>query len=343
MILVTGGTGMLGAQLLVQLTALGHKIKALRRDSSDMTLVRKTFNWYSLDPEQHYSRIGWVDGDLLDSFFIEDLLEGVSKVYHCAAMVSFDPADRIKLKQVNVLGTAGLVNAILGKQDIRLCHVSSIAAIGSRDDGNPADENTPYKYDARSSAYSISKYNAEREVWRAIAEGLNAVIINPSVILGPGTWHSGSSALFSLAHKGMPFYTNGTTGYVDVRDVAKAMIMLMDHAVSGERFIVSAANLSYREFFTIAANALGSRPPRYEVKPWMGQLAWRYYALKGFFSGKRPSITRETSRNALKKRSYTSEKLVALTNFDFIPPQESIRHFASLYLNDLHSAKTTII
>ena len=335
MILVTGGTGMLGAQLLVQLTAKGHKIKALRRASSDLTLLRKTFNWYSSDPEQHLSQIEWVEGDLLDNFFIEDLLEGISQVYHCAAMVSFDPADRLKLKQVNEQGTAVLVNAMLRFPSIRLCHVSSIAAIGSNDDGSPADETTPWKYDARTSAYSISKYNAEREVWRAIAEGLNAVIVNPSVILGPGNWQSGSSALFSLAHKGMPFYTNGTTGYVDVRDVAKAMILLMENEVRGERFIVTAANLSYREFFTMAANALGSHPPRYEVRPWMGELAWRFYAAKGLLSGKRPSITRETSRNAQKMRSYTSAKLVNLSNLSFIPPEESIRHFSSLYLGEL--------
>lgn len=334
MILVTGGTGMLGAQLLVQLTARGTKVKALRRESSDLTLVKKTFGWYSNQPDIDFDRIEWVVGDLLDSPFVYELLEGVSLVFHCAAMVSFDPADRMQLKQVNETGTALLVNAMLHYPNIRLCHVSSIAAIGANDDGSPANENTPWKQDAHTSAYSVSKYNAEREVWRGIAEGLNAVIVNPSVILGPGNWQTGSSALFALARKGMPFYTHGVTGYVDVRDVAKAMILLTDLSLSGERYIVSAANLSYREFFTQAAKALGSAPPRYEIKPWMGELAWRFYALKGFLQGKRPAITRETSRNAQKIRYFSSEKLIAQTGFRFISPEESIRHYAQLYLND---------
>ncbi|HMM11039.1 MAG TPA: NAD-dependent epimerase/dehydratase family protein [Bacteroidales bacterium] len=334
MILVTGGTGMLGAQLLVQLTAKGQKIKALRRPTSDLSLIRKTFGWYSANPEKDFERIEWLEGDLLDSHFVDELVQGISHVYHCAAMVSFDSADRQQLKAVNERGTANLVNALLQVSHARLCHVSSIAAIGSNDNGSPADENTPWKYDARSSAYSISKYHAEREVWRGIAEGLDAVIVNPSVILGPGSWHSGSSALFSVAHKGMPFFTKGTTGYVDVRDVAVAMIRLMESPISGERYIVSAGNLSYQEFFNIAALALGSRPPRIEVKPWMSELAWRYYAIKGYVEGKKPAITRETARNAQKMRSYTSDKLIAQTGMKFIPPEESIKHYAALYLSD---------
>lgn len=325
---------MLGAQLLVQLTARGHKVRALRRPSSDMGLVKKTFGWYSRDADANFGEIEWVEGNLLDIDFLEDLLRGITQVYHCAAMVSFNPDDHEKMRRVNETGTAHLVNALLEIPGAYLCHVSSIAAIGVNEDGSAANETSPWKHDARTSAYSVSKYNAEREVWRGIAEGLNAVIINPSVILGPGTWQSGSSALFSLAHKGMPFYTNGTTGYVDVRDVAAIMLQLTDMRVVGERFIVSSGNLSYREFFTIAATALGSKPPRFEVRPWMGELAWRIYKVKGWLDGKKPSITRETSRNAQKIRRYTSEKLIAKTGFCFITPEESIRHHAALYLSD---------
>lgn len=334
MILVTGGTGMLGSQLLVQLTARGLPIKALRRKTSDLILARKMFDWYSSDPDTHWQQIQWVEGDLLDSIFLEELLEGVNQVYHCAAMVSFDPADRYKLHQVNTEGTARLVNALLLNPHIRLCHVSSIAAIGFNEDGNPADENTVWKYERHTSAYAYSKYNAEREVWRGIAEGLNAVIVNPSVILGPGNWQSGSSALFSLAYKGMPFYTHGTTGYVDVRDVARVMIRLMELSVSGERFVVSAANLSYEEFFTLTAKALHRRPPHIKIQPWMSEIAWRFYAIKGLITGKRPTITRETARNAQKKRSYSSEKLQKLIGFSYLPIGESIQHIAELFLKD---------
>ncbi|MBK9291583.1 MAG: NAD-dependent epimerase/dehydratase family protein [Bacteroidetes bacterium] len=334
MIFVTGGTGMLGAQLLVQLTAQGFHVKALKRANSDMHLVRKMFGWYSPDPENHFQKVKWVEGDLLDNFFLEEQLVGVTTVYHCAAMVSFDPADRQQMKLVNAEGTARLVNAMLRIPGIRLCHVSSIAAIGSNDNGSEADENSLWKYDSQTSAYSLSKYEAEREVWRGIAEGLNAVIVNPSVILGPGNWQKGSSALFSLAYKGMPFYTNGTTGYVDVRDVAAVMILLTNSPVEGERYIVSAGNLSYREFFTQAALALGSKPPRIAITPWMGEVAWRLYALKGLISGKRTAVTRETARNAQKKKSYTSAKLIAQTGYKFIPPEESIRHYAALFLSD---------
>jgi nucleoside-diphosphate-sugar epimerase len=334
MILVTGGTGMLGAQLLVKLTARGDKVRALKRPSSDMALVKKTFGWYSTEAEKHFNQIEWFEGDLLDTSIFDDLLKGVEQVFHCAALVSFDPADQQKLMRINVTGTANLVDALIEIPGAYLCHVSSIAAIGAQEDGRAADETTAWKYDAGTSNYSLSKYNSEREVWRGMAEGLNVVIVNPSVILGPGDWHSGSSALFSLAHKGMPFFTNGTTGYVDVRDVAEVMMQLADMKVVGERFIVSAGNMSYRDFFTIAAIALQSKPPRYKISPWMGELAWRFYTLKGWLTGTKPSITRETARNAQKVRSYTSAKLIALTGFKFIPLEESIRHYALLYLSE---------
>jgi len=334
MIFVTGATGLVGSHLLVQLSNLNREVKALMRITSDLHSVRRIFDLYARDPDTQFNAIEWVNGDVMDLFSMEDLLVNVDEVYHCAAIVSFNPADKKKLLAVNIEGTANIVNASLNAGVKKFCHISSIASLGSTEHPNMVDEQTLWKSSRRNSVYGISKYGAEREVWRGIAEGLNATIVNPSVILGPGDWKTGSSELFTLVWKGLKFYTLGTKGFVDVRDVAKAMILLMDGNHFGERFVVSAETLSFQQLFDTIAKSLHKRLPSIEAKPWIGAIAWRVMVVKGFLTGTQPAITRETVRSANNMSSYSSAKLIAATGFEFIPIEQSIKDISSIFLQE---------
>jgi dihydroflavonol-4-reductase len=287
----------------------GKSIRALHRKRSEMRLIERVFHLYGSDPSAQLNAIDWVEGDLLDVSALDEMLRDVEEVYHCAAMVSFQPADRNIMMQTNVIGTANLVNAALRKGDIRFCHVSSVAALGRDENGGITTENTLWKNSKLQSNYAVSKYKSEQEVWRAIAEGLDAVIVNPSVILGPGNWKSGSSELFSLVWKGLRFYTEGITGFVDVRDVAASMIALMDGRHFGQKFIISAENLSYRQVFTWIAEQLEKKPPTIKVEPWMGEIAWRLLIFAGLFMKKKPAITKETARSSNKNKSFLPKNL----------------------------------
>lgn len=333
-VLVTGATGLVGSHLLAELSNKNYRIKAIRRASSDLSLVKRIISLYCKNPNETFDSIEWIEGDMLDLLFLESALEGVQTVYHCAAVVSFQPAMRRTMHHFNTKSTSNLVNLLLQKSGITLCHVSSIAALGREEHGLPVTENTLWKSSKNQSAYAVSKYASEREVWRGIAEGLEAVIVNPSVILGPGDWKSGSSELFGLVWRGLDFYTSGKTGYVDVRDVAKAMVQLVENKHFGRRFIISSENMGYREFFKMIAEAFNKRPPRFRIRAWMTEIAWRLVALGRIFSSNMPSVTRETSRSALKRKSYSSERLINTLDFQFIPVEQSIKHIAQLFKED---------
>ncbi len=334
MILITGATGLVGSHLLVELSNKALPVKALRRKTSDVSLVKKVFKLYARHPEKQFAAINWVEGELTDIGLLDELLSDVELVYHCAAVVSFHPSQQQQMMLTNVKGTAGLVNALLHKGNIALCHVSSIAALGRSETQEDITENHLWKNSGSNSVYSISKYAGEREVWRGIAEGLDAVIVNPSVILGPGSWKSGSSELFSLVWKGLRFYTNGTTGYVDVRDVAKSMMFAVEKQLFGQRYIVSAGNLSYRQLFASIAKGLGKKPPQIRVRPWMAGLAWLLMAVKGFLTRTKPAITRETARTSLSSKTYSAQKLINATGIAFIPLEKSISDICRIFTED---------
>jgi len=248
MILVTGGTGLLGSHLLLDLTKAGKQVRAIKRHSSNIQLIRKVFSYYVEDPDKLMGQIEWVDADLLDFFSIEEALSGVTEIYHAGAIVSFYPKDHKEMLKVNIDGTSNLVNRAIEAKVEKFCYVSSVATLGRTDNDGLSDEETFWKPSRKNSVYAISKYGAEREIWRAMEEGLNAVIVNPSLILGPGFWED-NSGLFRLVWQGLKYYTRGVNGYVDVRDLSKVMVRLMDRNIFGERFIVSAENLSYEQLF----------------------------------------------------------------------------------------------
>jgi dihydroflavonol-4-reductase len=314
--------------------ASGKKVLALKRSGSDIDLTRKIFSFYSDNAEELFSEIEWTEGDILDIYSLYDALEGISLVYHCAALVSFDGNDKEEIVRTNVSGTENMVNAALDKAISKLCYVSSIAAIGKSENGEMITEDNFRIISKGRSVYSLSKFDAEREVWRGMAEGLNAVIVNPSVILGPGNWDSGSCKLFKTVWQGLKFYTNGVTGYVDVNDVVNAMILLMESDISGERFIVSAENMDYRTFFSLIASGLNRKAPVYKATRTISELAWRFEWIKSLVSGTKPLITKETARTANSACYFSGEKLCSAIGFQYTPIAETISNTCKHFLKD---------
>ena len=331
MILVTGGTGLLGAHLLFDLLKTQDTVRAIKREHSNLKTITKIFSYYTQEPQVFLDRIEWVDAEITDYISVEDALIGVHQVYHCAAMVSFQKKDEELMREINVGGTKNIVNACLYHQVDKLVHVSSIAALGRAEVHETTTEDTPWKDSDEKSAYSLSKYASELEVWRGMAEGLNAVIINPSVILGPGDWNNGSPQLFKLVDKGLKYYTNGTNGYVYVCDVSLIMIKLMNSPIIGQRFIVNAEDLSYQSLLKMIARSLGKETPKTEAKPWMLHIAWRAFRIKSLLTGKPPSVTKSTARTSVQHYKYSSQKLLDKLGFRFTLIKEAIEKIGELF------------
>ena len=332
MVLVTGSTGFLGAHLLHYLLENGTSVRALKRTSSSFSILKNVFAYYGENFENRKSDIEWIDGDVNDIMALEASLEGISQVYHLAALVSFQPGAFNQMQKVNVEGTANLVNLLLNKKNCKLCHVSSIAAIGRADADLLIDEKTIWKPSEVNSQYAISKYGAEREVWRAMEEGLDAVIVNPSIILGPGEINSGSTRLIKTVEKGLKFYTPGINGFVDVRDVVKVMVGLMKDKLINERFILSSENVSYQQLFSWIAAALKKPPPPYKAGRLLSGIAWRFEFVRSKIFGGKPLVTKETARTAGNSYQYSGEKIKSVIPFNYIPIHQSIEEACSYHL-----------
>lgn len=328
--LVTGSTGLVGSHLLYLLTLKGENVRATQRSTSSTDFVRWVFSLYTNDVEELYSHIEWVDVDLLDYESLLNATKGIHRVYHTGAVVSFNPADSNSIISTNVTGTGNLVDACLENGVTELCHVSSIAALGEANDKNLIDEQCKLTKLKGQSAYARSKFMGENEVWRGYEQGLRVVVVNPSVILGPGRWNSGSGQLFSQVKKGMPFYTQGIGGYVDVRDVARAMVRLMNSNINGERFVLNCANISYKQLFTLIAQNLGKKPPRFEVKSVLVDIAYPFIYTAGLITGKGNAISKKNLKSAFTKSYYSSNKINEAIGFEFIPIDETIKFIAKL-------------
>jgi nucleoside-diphosphate-sugar epimerase len=334
MILVTGGTGLVGSHLILNLLNKGYEVKVLVRNTSNRQNVLNTFRHYTTEADQLFNKIIWTEGDLSDMVSLEDALEGVQQVYHAAAFVSFNPWVKKKIIETNVEGTANLVNLCVVKQIEKLCFVSSIASLGVTEDDSEITENIPWKPTKHESAYSISKFKSEMEVWRGIAEGLNAVIINPTVILGPGNWENGSASIVNIIDRGFPFYTEGVVGFVDVRDVAEIMVKLMESQIHGERFIVTSENISYKELFTSIANKLSVKPPRFYFSPWLSKILLPIINLKSILFASSTQISRSSVKISHKKLFYSSEKIIKAINIKFKPVNETLDNLIYFYKQD---------
>ena len=321
LVLLTGGTGFLGSYLLRYLVRAGYRVRALRRPGSPPDLVRDVAD-----------RVEWFDADVTDIVALEDAFVGVTHVCHCAALVSFHPRDIDRLMQVNVEGTANLVNLALEHGVQKFVHASSIASIGRAKERPHLDESSMWISGKGNSQYAISKYLGEQEVWRAHAEGLPVAIVNPAIILGSGFWDVGSARFFRQVDAGLKFWPVGRSGFVDVRDVARFMLLLLDSDVSGERFILNAQNTPYREFFRLIADALGVKPPPIKVTPLLAEIAWRVEWLKEKLLGADPIVTRESARSSVSQFYYDNAKSRSVFGFEYRPLEQTIRETARQFL-----------
>ena len=325
MVFVTGGTGLLGSQLLFDLASQNQKVRALFRSESRINRVRRFFLYR--DAENGASLFGsieWVKGDILDVSSLEEHMDGCSKVYHCAALVSFHPADFNQLFKINREGTENIVNACLNEDIKKLCYVSSTAAIGG-DETVLITEDVKWKSGSITSGYSLSKYGAEMEVWRGIEEGLNAVIINPCVILGPGSWDESSLAIFKTVEKGLRFYPPGSNATVDVRNVSESMIKLMESDIHSERFLCTGSNQSFKDLTTEIASQLGINPPTFSTKRWQVNLVRILLSIIKGIARKRSDITKETVKNLFTNKAYDSSKLIKAVGVEFKSLEEQVR------------------
>ncbi len=314
-ILVTGGTGFIGSYLLRKLLKDGYThIKATKRSTSKMDGVADI-----------QEAIEWVDADILDVIALEDAMKDVRQVYHCAAMVSYDSRDHKIIRQVNVKGTENVVNAALAEKIDKLVYISSIAAIGRSEKHNHVTEKQKWIRKKGNTTYAISKHKAEMEVWRGIAEGLNAVIINPSIVLGSGIWQTGSTQMFYEVWKGLKFFPQGATGFVDVRDVVTLMIRMMESEVTGERFIANGENWSYQKLFTAMANTFQKPAPHIAFTPRIRSVAWRLEWLRSRLFSTQPMLTKETSAISLKAITYGNEKSIKTFHFQYRPLTKTIQ------------------
>ncbi|MCX6182323.1 MAG: NAD-dependent epimerase/dehydratase family protein [Bacteroidetes bacterium] len=327
---VTGGTGILGSRLIYDLLLSGEKVRALKRKDSNLDNFNKIIRFYTGD-KNILNNLEWVEGDINDISSLE-AMEGCDYVYHCAAAVSFFKNDRDHLFKVNVEGTTNVVNTALKTKVKKFCHVSSTAALGgSVVDGKITEESFWVSDEGRSN-YAITKKLAELEVWRGIEEGLNAVIVNPSVILGPGNDKS-SATIFTKVRDGLRFYTHGINGYVDVRDVSNIMIKLMHSDISGERFLAISENISFKELFDSIAEHLQKPAPSMEARKWMAAIIWRLEALRSALFNTPAFVTKETSNSAFSKSYYSNEKAKSMLKHDFIPISTSIKEISRFYKN----------
>lgn len=327
MILVTGATGFLGSELIFQLTRQGKKIRALRRENSVIPEIL-----------QSNFLIEWVVTDINDLASLDDAFEDITQVYHCAALVSFNPKDKAELLKINIEGTSNIANLCVN-YGARLLHVSSIAALGEAKKGMQITEDDYWEYDSKVHSYAISKYEGEMEVWRSIAEGLDAVIVNPAVMIGASAGYSGSGAIFKLVKEGLRFYTSGATGIVDVSDVAKCMISLMESRVSGERFTISAENYYYRQFFSEIADGFGVEAPGKEATPWMLGVAWRALRVISLFTGKVAGLTSDAARSSMNVSLYSNEKIIKTTGITFKPLHQSIKEVCAGLIKNENEAE----
>ncbi len=310
MVFVTGATGFLGSYLCLYLVQNGYTIKASKRPHSIIPSILKNVE----------NKIEWIDVDLHNYFELKDALAGCEAIFHCAAQVSFNPKKKKELWKNNVELTSNIVNAALEIENIVLFHISSISAIGEAKPNKQIDENSRWVYKKTESDYAITKFEAEREVWRGIHEGLNAIIVNPSIILGYDERGKGSMGLIHQIENNLKFYTDGTMGFIDVNDVVKCIVSLYEKKIYGERFILSSGNYSFKEVLDTIAKLMHKKGPQIEAKPWMLKIA---VFILSIIKNNHP-LNKFTARSAFKKSFFSNDKIKQQINFDFIPLEKSI-------------------
>lgn len=325
-IFVTGGTGFVGSYIIRELIQKGYSVRAIRRNNKLPSYISKNI----LD------KVEWIEGDVLDVVVLDEAMQDIDVVIHSAGVVSFVKKDRKKMYEVNVQGTANVVNIALERNVKRFIHISSVAALGRKNNGAHVNEEKKWEENKVNTHYAKSKYKAELEVWRGISEGLEGVILNPATVLGYGDWNSSSCAIFKNVYEEFAWYSPGINGFVDVEDVARATLLLMESDISGQRFIINGETWSFKKLQDAIANAFGKKQPSKRTTPFLMGIAWRLEKWKSFFSGKRPLLTKESARVAMSQTYFENDKILkTLPEFSFTPLEESIRRACHKYINAL--------
>lgn len=331
MIVVTGASGLVGSHLLFELLKTEKTIHAISRHESSHQHLNTVFDFYQPGTSGRLKNVIWHYGNVNDIPFLEEVFKEAHLVYHCAALVSFSNRDRNKLFKTNVEGTKNVVNTCLKVGVKKLCHVSSTAAFPKPKNIDIISEDLPWTREIGNSAYSQSKFMSEREVWRGAAEGLNTVIVNPCVVVGPGKWDESSNTIFKTTRKGVKYYTKGGNAIVDARDVARIMIQLVKKDVRDERFLLIGENLGFKKLLQLIAAAYGNPPPKKEAKKWMTALAFRWEAIRTFFSKSSPRMTRQTHRNLHQTLKYSNKKIRKELDYQFFSAEASIKNACEFY------------
>ena len=322
MILVTGGTGLVGCHLLYSLVNENKKVRALHRKNSKTDSVRKVFSYYSKDYKKLFDKIEWIEGDINDITSLDVAFQNISEIYHCAAFISFSNQDFNAMKKINVEGTANMVNTAIVKKVDKFCYVSTIAAIGERKN-MLIDEECEWK--ENNNPYSKTKHDAELEVWRGISEGLNAVIVNPGVIIGSGYWKRGSGAFITQISRGMNYFPPGKTGFICVKDVVKIMRELMDKNIFSERFLLVAENWTQKDFIYSVCNYLNLKSPLKKASKSIMILGLILDAARSFFLNKRRRLSSAIIKSSHSKNEYSNKKISSVLNYKFKMVEKSIK------------------
>jgi nucleoside-diphosphate-sugar epimerase len=330
-VFVTGGTGLLGSHLIYTLLLKGEKVIATCRKTSKRDIVEKVASYYSGNWNELRNNLLWIECDLFNYEALRDSMKGIRHVYHCAATVSFVKGETDSILKNNITGTSNIVKSCLENKVEKLCHVSSVAALGAENGELLVNEDKGWNDKKNLPDYWVSKHLSEMEVWKGIENGLNAVIVNPTIILGPGDWNRSSSALFKGIANGLIFYTDGIKAYVDVNDVVKAMILLIESNISGEKFIVNSENLTNREFFRMVAGKMGVIKPFIKI-PWLlSPVAFLVADFIQLATRKRSPLTRDILKAAWTKVGYDNRKIISRTGITFLPIESSVEKIASIY------------
>ena len=327
-VLVTGGTGFIGAYILKELVDKGYHVRAIRRSNKLPFFISPDI----------LNKVEWVSGDVRDVISLNEAMQNVDAIIHSAAVVSFDKRDRAQMYNTNVDGTANVVNLALENGIKKLVHISSISALGRTASGEKVDEEKKWLNSKLNSHYGISKNKAEMEVWRGMGEGLDAVIINPSTVLGFGNWHDSSCAIFKNSYNGFPWYTKGINGFVAVEDVAKIAVLLIESNITEERFIINHENWEFKKLFDAIADGFGQKKPKWEATPFLSSIAWRAEKIKSFLKNAKPLLTKETARIALSRTYWQNDKILkAFPGFSFMALESSItkacKNYADAVIN----------
>ena len=336
MILLTGGTGLVGAHLLFTLIDNNEKVRAIYRKTSDLNAVKKVFSYYTSEVDRVFNKIDWQLADITDVLSLEVVFKNIDYVYHCAAYISFNPRHFKTLKKVNVEGTANVVNFCITEKVIKLCYISSVASLGKTENESLITEECEFNPNDRNSVYSITKHQAEMEVWRGSQEGLDVVIVQPGVIIGEGIWSSASGGIFRTIAKGLKFYTPGGIGIVDVKDVVTAMIYLTKSELKNQAYILVGENILYKKLLTKISNKLHRKAPKLLIsKTLMLSFANFDWVLNKLFKTRR-KLLKSTVRNLFKRSFYDSSKITTTTNFNFRDLDKTIERVAGNYRADFH-------